>query len=51
MQVFKAFFKVLKRNSLSAAVYISVFMLFAFMASHGDANVTVFALDAKKISV
>ena len=51
MQVFKAFFKVMKKNSLGALIYIGVFLFFAFMVSNGKADVTIFALDAKKVSV
>ncbi|MBR4628254.1 MAG: ABC transporter permease [Ruminococcus sp.] len=51
MQVFKAFFKVLKRNSFTAIVFIGVFLLLALMISDGKAEVTIFALDAKKVSV
>ena len=39
MQVFKAFLKVLKKNSFTAVAFIGVFMAFALLASNGSVSV------------
>jgi ABC-2 type transport system permease protein len=51
MQVFKAFFKVLKKNITTAAVFIGVFLFISVMIAGEKTTVTVFDLDAKKVAV
>ena len=51
MQVFKAFFKVLKKNSITAIIFIGVFLMISLMISNGKAEVNDFDVDANRVTV
>ena len=38
MQTFKAFFKILKKNSIGILIYLGIFILLAFMTTSSSTN-------------